>query len=278
MGILNATPDSFSDGGLFLRPDAAARHAERMVEDGADLIDVGGESTRPGSRPVPLAEELHRVIPVIERLAARVRVPISVDTSKAEVARLAIDAGASMVNDVTALRGDARMAGVVARAGVPVILMHMRGTPQAMQRRPRYRDVVEDVATFLEGAARRAQAAGIARERLLLDPGIGFGKALAHNLSLLRRLDRFVAMGYPVVIGPSRKSFIGQILGAPPEERLAGTLACIAFAAARGAAMVRVHDVKQVRQFLTIWQALDETGRQHRPRRHRAASAARRAA
>jgi len=299
MGVLNVTPDSFSDGGRYLRPDAAIRRAEQLAAEGADLIDIGGESTRPGSQPVPLEEELRRVVPVIRTLAGRVRVPISIDTSKAEVARQAVEHGAAMVNDVTALHGDPRMAEVVARAKVPVILMHMRGTPRTMQRAPRYRDVVAEVRTFLADARRRAEHAGIPRERILLDPGLGFGKTVAHNLLLLRHLDELVALGQPVVIGPSRKSFIGRTLEAevvaPParrdtsspawsvparsDERLAGTLACVAAAARQGVHIVRVHDVKAAVQFLTMWSAIhDETRREHRPRRHRAPSPARIAA
>lgn len=280
MGIINVTPDSFSDGGFFLDPDAALRHAEQLVADGADLLDVGGESTRPGAQAVPVEDELARVIPVIRRLAARVRVPVSIDTSKAEVARQAIDAGAVMVNDVTALQGDPQMAAVVARANVPVVLMHMRGTPQTMQRRPRYRDVVQDVRAFLRDAIRRAERAGISPGRILIDPGLGFGKTVEHNLALLHHLDALARLGKPVVIGPSRKSFIGRVLNVEVEERLAGTLACIAFAIQHGASMVRVHDVKPVKQLLTMWDALEHVGqarRQRRSRRHRAASPAGRA-
>lgn len=299
MGVLNVTPDSFSDGGRDFSPDAALRRAEQLAAEGADLIDIGGESTRPGSQPVPLEEELRRVVPVIRTLAGRVRVPISIDTSKAEVARQAVEHGAAMVNDVTALRGDPRMAAVVARAKVPVILMHMRGTPRTMQRAPRYRDVVAEVRAFLADARRRAEHAGILRKRILLDPGLGFGKTVAHNLLLLRHLDELAALGQPVVIGPSRKSFIGRILVAPParrdtsspawtvparseaiiEERLAGTLACVAAAARHGVRIVRVHDVKATVQFLKMWSAIEDATRgQHRPRRHRAPSPSRIAA
>ena len=303
MGVLNVTPDSFSDGGRYLSTDAAIRRAEQLAAEGADLIDLGGESTRPGSRSVSVEEELRRVIPVIRGLAGRVRVPMSIDTSKAEVAHRALEAGAVMVNDVTALRGDPRMAAGVARARVPVILMHMRGTPRTMQCAPRYHDVVAEVRTFLTDARRRAEQAGIAREHILLDPGLGFGKTVAHNLLLLRHLDTLVALGQPIVIGPSRKSFIGRVLVvevvAPParrdtsspawtvparseaivEERLAGTLACVAMAAQHQAHIVRVHDVKATVQFLRMWRAIaDAAGREHRPRRHRAPSPARCAA
>ncbi len=299
MGVLNVTPDSFSDGGRYLRTDAAIRRAEQLAAEGADLIDLGGESTRPGSRSVSVEEELRRVIPVIRRLAGRVRVPMSIDTSKAEVAHRALEAGAVMVNDVTALRGDPRMAEVLARARVPVILMHMRGTPRTMQARPRYRDVVSDVQGFLAEAIARAERAGIASDSILIDPGLGFGKTVAHNLRLLQQLHVLQSLGKPIVVGASRKSFIGRTLVAPParrdtsspawtvparsaagvEERLPGSLACAVWAAQQGAHVVRVHDVKATVQFLRMWRAIaDAAGREHRPRRHRAPSPARCAA
>ncbi|MBI2104790.1 MAG: dihydropteroate synthase, partial [Candidatus Omnitrophica bacterium] len=199
MGVLNVTPDSFSDGGSFLDPDAAVERGVRMAEEGADLIDIGGESTRPGSEAVTAAEELRRVLPVVARLARAARVPLSIDTSKAEVARQALGAGASIVNDVTALRGDPEMASVALRHRAAVILMHMRGTPRTMQARPRYRDVVREVAAFLSAAAEGAQRAGIARSRILLDPGLGFGKTARHNLALLGALRQLVSLGFPVV-------------------------------------------------------------------------------
>lgn len=255
MGILNMTPDSFSDGGAFANPRQAVAHALRMIEEGADLIDVGGESTRPGARPVPVAEELRRVLPVIERLASKTRVPVSVDTSKAEVADAAVWAGASMINDVTAL-GDPAMAGVAAASGCAVVLMHMRGTPRTMQRRPRYRDVARDVRGFLVAAARRAQRAGVARDRILIDPGLGFGKTLAHNAAIMRDLKAFVRTGYPVVLGYSRKSFIGRLLDAPVGERLPGDLACLERAREQGVQVVRVHDVRAAADFLKMRKAL----------------------
>ena len=257
MGILNVTPDSFSDGGRFLDPAAAIEQGVRLAAEGADLLDIGGESTRPGSAGVPLEEELRRVLPVIVGLARAVRLPLSVDTSKAEVARQALAAGASLINDVTALRGDSAMAGLAARSRAAVILMHMRGTPRTMQRQPRYRDVVDDVAAFLREALRRAEASGIARDRLLVDPGLGFGKTLRHNLQLLRSLERLVRLGVPVVVGPSRKSFIGKTLGVEVGERLAGTLACVAYAQRCGAHLVRVHDVKPAVQLLRMLEAID---------------------
>ena len=244
MGILNVTPDSFSDGGRYLSLPAARDRALAMVEEGADLIDLGGESTQPGAEPVPLAEELRRVLPVIQALVPTLPVPLSIDTRKAAVAREAIAAGASMVNDVSALRGDPAMADVIARAGVPVILMHMQGTPQTMQDHPQYTDVVAEVVRWLQTAAADAQAHGIAAERICLDPGMGFGKRLAHNLRLLHHLDRLVETSYPVVVGPSRKSFLGEILQVGPEARLMGTATAVALAVAQGVAIVRVHDVK----------------------------------
>ena len=256
MGILNVTPDSFSDGGAFLDTERAVERGVAMAQNGAGLIDVGGESTRPGAAPVPVEEELRRVVPVIRRLAQRLSIPIAVDTSKAAVAEAALDAGASVVNDVTALRGDARMAGIVARSRATVILMHMRGTPLTMQRRPRYTDVVSEVAQFLRGAARQAEASGIAHSRILIDPGLGFGKMPAHNLSLMRHLDRFATLGYPVVVGPSRKSFIGTALGADVDDRLAGTLACVAYAERLAAHVVRVHDVKEALQLVRMLAAI----------------------
>jgi len=279
MGILNVTPDSFSDGGRYLHPDDAVRHAEEMVRAGARLIDIGGESTRPGAVSVPADEERRRVVPVIAALAKRVSVPLSIDTSKADVAQAALDAGASMVNDVTALRGDSRMTSVIAKHGVSVILMHMRGQPHTMQRRPRYRDVVQELLDFFRERIARAESVGIRRHQIFIDPGLGFGKTLAHNLTLVRHLDAFVALGYPVVVGPSRKSFIGQVLDAPVEDRLSGTLACVAEAARQGAQIVRVHDVKATVQFLAMGKAIhanDSARRQHRSRGDRAAGAARR--
>jgi len=256
MGVVNVTPDSFSDGGRFADAAAASAHGRRMAEEGADLLDIGGESTRPGAAPVSIEEELRRVIPVIARLASTVRIPISVDTSKAEVAFQALEAGASIINDVTALRGDPEMATVIERSRAAVILMHMRGEPRTMQCYPRYHDVAGDVAVFLTDAARRAQAMGIERSRILLDPGLGFGKTVAHNLALMRALAQLVSLGYPLVLGPSRKSFIGKTLGANVQERLAGTLACVAQAHAAGVHVVRVHDVRPTVHLLTMLEAI----------------------
>ena len=258
MGILNVTPDSFSDGGTYRDPESAVARGIQMAAEGADVIDVGGESTRPGSAGVLLEEELRRVIPVIAQLAARVRIPLSIDTAKAEVARQAVEAGASLVNDVTALQADPDMARVVARNKAAVILMHMRGTPRSMQRAPRYRDVVRDVATSLLDAVDRAQLAGIDRSRILIDPGLGFGKTLRHNLELMNQLQQFVELGVPVVVGPSRKSFIGATLNVDVQDRPAGTLACVAMAQRAGVHVVRVHDVRPTVQFLHMLQAIEE--------------------
>jgi dihydropteroate synthase len=242
MGVLNVTPDSFSDGGEFLDPLAAITHAGEMAAAGAHLVDVGGESTRPGAEPVPEAVELERVMPVIEAVGGT-DVPLSIDTSKAAVAQAAVAAGASFVNDVTALRGDRGMAGAVADAGVDVCLVHMKGEPRTMQDDPRYGDVVSEVRAFLEERLAFAVAAGIREEQVWLDPGIGFGKTLDHNLELIRRLDEIVAVGRPVVFGASRKRFLGRLTGRDERDRVAGTVAANLLAFERGAAMFRVHDV-----------------------------------
>jgi dihydropteroate synthase len=244
MGILNVTPDSFSDGGEWFGLEAALAHARDMVAEGAELIDVGGESTRPGAEPVSEEKELRRVLPVVEGLAADLSATLSVDTSKAAVARAALTAGAGFVNDVTALRGDPAMAGVVAEAGCECCLMHMLGEPRTMQDDPRYADVVDDVRAFLEERAAFAVASGIAPGRIHVDPGIGFGKTAAHNLELLRRLGEIAAIGFPVVIGTSRKSFLGRLTGRDdPHDRVAATVATSVLAFERGARVFRVHDV-----------------------------------
>lgn len=243
MGILNVTPDSFSDGGKFFDLPRALEHARAMVRDGADVIDVGGESTRPGARPVPAAEERRRVLPVVERLAAE-GITVSVDTSKASVAGPAFRAGARILNDVRALRADPRLAREAARAGVAVILMHMKGSPRTMQKDPRYGDVVAEILRFLRRALKNALSAGIERDRILLDPGIGFGKRPEHNVEILRRLEELRSLGRPLVVGTSRKSFIGHYLGRPPGERLHGTAATVSVSILRGADVVRVHDVR----------------------------------
>ena len=258
MGILNVTPDSFSDGGRFASLDHALARAELMVAEGADILDVGGESTRPGAAPVGEAEELARVIPVVEALAARGGAPVSIDTRRGAVARAAVAAGAAMWNDVSALTGDGCLA-AAADLGCDVVLMHMQGEPATMQRDPRYGDVVGEVTAWLAGRAEAAVAAGVARERVWLDPGIGFGKTLAHNLALLASLDRLVAVGFPVLLGASRKGTIRKIdpTATDPLDRLGGSLA-IALAAARaGCAMLRVHDVRETVQALSVMAAID---------------------
>jgi len=253
MGVVNVTPDSFSDGGLFFDADIAIAHGLELGAEGAAILDIGGESTRPGAEPVDAAAELDRVLPVIEGLRARsVSAQISIDTSKAAVAAHALDAGAAIVNDVTALRGDPEMAGLVAARGVPCCLMHMLGEPRTMQDDPRYDDVVSDVKAFLEERMAFAVAAGIGEDRLLLDPGIGFGKTVEHNLELLARLDELVELGPPVVIGTSRKSFLGRVTGRPLDDRLAATIATNVLAYERGARVFRVHDVAPVRDALVI--------------------------
>jgi dihydropteroate synthase len=242
MGVLNVTPDSFSDGGIHASLDAAVARGERMVEEGAAIVDVGGESTRPGAPPVSVEEELRRVIPVIERLASRIRAPISVDTSKPEVMRLALAAGAQMVNDVRALQAPGALAAAAA-GGAAVCLMHMQGEPSTMQADPRYGDVVAEVREFLAKRVAACRAAGIAAERICIDPGIGFGKRPEHNLALLARLRDLGDPALPVLVAVSRKSLVGIITGRPPGERLAGSVAFAALAAANGAAIVRAHDV-----------------------------------
>jgi dihydropteroate synthase len=256
MGVVNATPDSFSDGGRFLDASAAVDHALRLADEGADLVDLGGESTRPGAPAVAAAEERARVVPVIERLRARgFALPISVDTSKGAVARAALAAGADLVNDVTAL-SDPELARACAEAGAPVVLMHMRGTPADMNARAVYGDVVADVARELGDALARAEAAGIARDRTILDPGLGFAKTAEQNLELLARAGELRALGRPLLVGPSRKSFIGKLTGAPVGERLPGTLAAVAACVLAGVELVRVHDVAAARQAALVAAAI----------------------
>jgi dihydropteroate synthase len=253
MGIVNVTPDSFSDGGLFLDPDAAVEHGRRLAAEGAAILDVGGESTRPGSDPVPEEEELGRVLPVVERLAADGSARVSIDTTKSGVARRALEAGATLVNDVSAFRFDPALAGVVAESGVDCCLMHMLGEPRTMQVDPHYDDVVSDVKAFLEERLAFALSQGIEEERVWLDPGIGFGKTVEHNLELLRRLDELVAIGRPIVVGTSRKSFLGKLAGGREEgERLPGTIATNVLALERGATVFRVHDVAQNADALAV--------------------------
>ncbi len=264
MAIVNVTPDSFSDGGYFFSPDQAVAQAIELVKEGADILDIGGESTRPFSDPVSESEEMDRVIPVIETLVSRVTVPISIDTTKASVARQAVKAGATMINDVSALRLDPQMATTAARCGVPLILMHMKGTPKTMQVKPVYDDLFGDIKTFLSEAVDRAAAAGVDRNAIILDPGIGFGKTIGHNLRIIRNLDRFHNLDAPLLIGPSRKMFIRQLLKDPSQKDLSplslevarGTQATIAAAAMKGVHIVRVHDVARTRATLAIVNAI----------------------
>jgi dihydropteroate synthase len=254
MGVVNVTPDSFSDGGLYLDTGAAVAHGVQLAAEGAAILDIGGESTRPGASPVGEDEEMRRVVPVIEDLSdAGVTAQISIDTSKLAVARAALDAGASLVNDVTAFRAEPSLAGLVADRGCDCCLMHMLGEPRTMQQDPRYDDVVDDVKAFLLGRMEFAVGQGVAEERILLDPGIGFGKTVEHNLELLRRLEELVAIGRPIVIGTSRKSFLGRLTGqSDPAERLPGTIATNVIAYERGARVFRVHEVAPVRDALLV--------------------------
>jgi len=251
MGILNVTPDSFSDGGRFLHVDKAIEHALQLVADGADIIDVGGESTRPGAHPVTAAEEIDRVVPVIESIRQVSQVPVSIDTSKPEVMRAAVVAGAAMINDVRALTCDGAMA-VAADLQLPVCLMHMQGQPDSMQRNPNYSDVVEEVRTFLLNRAQACMSNGIPHDRIIIDPGFGFGKSVQHNIELLRRLDRLVDTGFAVLAGLSRKSMIGAMLDDPKRDRLAGSVTLALYAMRQGVHIVRVHDVAETVDALRI--------------------------
>ncbi len=247
-GILNLTPDSFSDGGLYLDKQSAVDRAREMVDEGADMLDVGGESSRPGVSPVSVDEERRRVMPVLKEIAGKVGVSVSIDTCKSEIAREALEAGADIVNDITALDGDPDMGRVVAENGAGIVLMHMQGKPRTMQKNPQYRDVVSDISGFLSGAVEKAVSAGVSRERIIVDPGIGFGKKTEHNLEIIKRLSEFRALGQPILIGVSRKSVIGNVLNLPVDERLEGTAALVACAIWNGADMVRVHDVRYMRR------------------------------
>lgn len=256
MGIVNVTPDSFSDGGRYLDVEAAAAHAHELVRQGADLLDIGGESTRPGATPVEPAEELRRVIPVLEQLAGKLPVPLSIDTCKPAVAAAALEAGASIVNDVAAYRLDPGMARCVAEAGAGYIAMHMQGTPQTMQETPTYQDVVEEVRDFFRRTRERLEAMGVARDAMVFDVGIGFGKTLDHNLELLASTAAFRELGRPLLVGVSRKSFIGRLTGSNVGARLPGSIASTCLAVADGAAIVRTHDVAETVQALRVAEAI----------------------
>jgi dihydropteroate synthase len=254
MGVLNVTPDSFFDGGRYFEPSVAIAHGVSMAEQGADILDIGGESARPGALPVSLQEELDRVLPVVETLRHQVEIPISIDTSKPEVMRAAVAAGAAMINDVNALRSPGALT-AAAEMGVPVCLMHMQGQPRDMQHQPSYRNVIEEVLEFLQARVDAALEAGLLPHQLVLDPGFGFGKTLAHNLELLNRLDQLVGLGYPVLAGLSRKSMLGRILKSEDEDRLAGSLTLAILACQQGAHMIRVHDVEPTLQALRVLEA-----------------------
>lgn len=256
MGVLNVTPDSFSDGGKFLEKERAIEQGIRMAEGGADIIDVGGESTRPFSEPVTAEEEMERVIPVIETLSKKVSVPISIDTYKSRVAMEALGSGASIINDVTALRGDPHMAELASREGVPVILMHMKGTPADMQKNPTYDDLMGEIMSFLMESAHKAIESGIRKDMIIIDPGIGFGKTFDHNLQILKNLSQLKDTGYPVLIGPSRKAFIGEITGKPPSERDVGTISAIVAGILNGADIVRVHNVEMAKDAVAVADAI----------------------
>lgn len=256
MGILNATPDSFSDGGRYFDPEVATEHAKRMIDAGAHILDVGGESTRPGSLPVPEEEQIRRTIPIIVSIRRNWGCPISIDTTSASVVDAAISAGANWVNDISALRDDVRMVDVVARHGCPVVLMHRQGTSRSMQVNPSYADVVAEVRGFLVARAEFAEQHGVSRENIILDPGIGFGKSIEHNLELLRCLPEIVAIGYRVLVGTSRKSFIGHLADVPVDQRLAGSLAAAVKSVEAGATIVRVHDVGPTMQALIVARAI----------------------
>jgi len=257
MGIVNVTPDSFSDGGRFLDPDAAIEHGLRLADEGADLLDVGGESTRPGAEPVGAEAETDRVLRVVEALASKSGIPVSIDTTKAPVALAALDAGAQILNDVAAGRFDRDMFPLAAERRTPVVLMHMRGEPRTMQQTPVYGDVVGEIARYLEDRAEAAVAAGIARDKIIVDPGFGFGKTREHNLLLLRRMREFRCLGFPILAGTSRKSFVGAVLGdLPVDERLEGTAATVALSVANGASIVRVHDVREMARVVRMVEAV----------------------
>lgn len=257
MGILNVTPDSFSDGGLFINKNNAINHAFRMQDEGADIIDIGGESTRPGAKAVSVKEEIRRVVPVIEKLAKKMKIPISIDTYKSAVAEAALSAGASMVNDISGLRFDPRMPEVAAAHKVPVVIMHIKGTPGNMQKNPFYKAIIPEIADYLREGIEIARDAGIAEDKIIIDPGIGFGKTVEHNLEIIKRLGEFAGFEKPILIGASRKSFIGKIFcDLPVTERLEGTAAAVAIGIFNGANMIRVHDIKSMNRAAKVADAI----------------------
>jgi len=260
MGVLNVTPDSFSDGGKFFKLEEAIKQGLKLAEEGADMIDIGGESTRPGSEPVTIEEELRRVIPVIEELTKMIQVPISIDTYKSRVAKEALDSGASMVNDISGLRYDPEMKKVIAKYDVPVVLMHIKGTPKNMQENPHYDNLIEEIKTYLIESIKIAKEAGIDEDKIIIDPGIGFGKTPEDNLRILKNLNEFTELGRPLMVGVSRKSFIGKILNLPTEERLEGSLASMAAAIMNDANILRVHNVKESKRVAKLVDAILTSG------------------
>ena len=260
MGVLNITPDSFSDGGLYFNQEKAIARALELAEEGADIIDVGGESSRPGSDPIPENEELRRVIPVISELKKKTRTLISIDTTKAGVAEAALGAGADIVNDISGLQFDSRMASLIAQKDIPAVLMHMKGSPKDMQDNPHYNDVVGEVKAFLRDRIRAAQSCGIKKEKIIIDPGIGFGKRFEDNLALINRLQELADLNQPLLIGVSRKSFIGRILNLPPQERVEGTIASAILSILHGAHILRVHDLKAVKRAILVTEAIADDG------------------
>lgn len=260
MGILNVTPDSFSNDGIYKDVDRSVRQAEMLAEQGADIIDIGGESTRPGAASVTVEEEINRTIPVIKRIAKSIGIPISIDTRKSEVARLSLDNGASMINDITGLESDEKMAGVAAEYGARVVLMHIKGDPLTMQDNPTYENLIQEIKDKLRRLIQKAEEAGIKKENIIIDPGLGFGKTAEHNLEILKQLAVFKGLGRPVMVGPSRKSFIGKLLGVEPDKRIFGTAASVAIAIKNGADIIRAHDVKEIKQVAILADAIVRSG------------------
>lgn len=260
MGVINVTPDSFSDGGLYLEPESACERALEMMEEGASIIDVGGESSRPGSGEVGADEELERVMPVLERLAGRLNIPVSIDTRKAEVARAAVQSGASIINDISGFKRDGGMAGAALETGAAVILMHMQGTPEMMQDDPHYEDAVSEILSWMSERTAELTSSGVGRDKIIVDPGIGFGKRLEDNLAILHEIGDFRSLGYPVMVGYSRKSFIGSITGRRPFERLWGGFAALASCLNGGVQIVRVHDVRETADFIKVWKEIERRG------------------